>query len=98
MQEIQNDDLLFESTSIAAGHSTYRILLEKNISDKDFLKFWNPLEKQGCSYESADMDKISLYAIDVPPKSDIYLVYELLEKGEREGIWGFEEGHCGHSL
>lgn len=94
----KDGDLLFESTSIAAGHSTYRILVDKTISDDDFSRYWKPLERLGCTYESADRKKMILYAVDVPSKADIYQVYELLDKGEKDGIWGFEEGHCGHPL
>lgn len=94
----QDGDLVFEATSIAAGHSTYRILLEKSVPDSDFLKYWHSLEEAGCSYESADREKVLLLAVDVPPNADINIVYELLDKGEKDGIWGFEEGHCGHAV
>lgn len=39
-----------------------------------------------------------LFAIDVPPEADIHGVYSMLEDGEREGAWDFEEGHCGHPM
>ena len=39
-----------------------------------------------------------LLAVDVPPDTDINVVYTLLDKGEKDGIWSFEEGHCGHSF
>ncbi len=94
----QDGDLVFESTSIAAGHSTYRILLGKSVPDRDFSKYWHPLEEAGCSYESAVREKMLLLAVDVPPNADINAVYKLLEKGEKDGIWGFEEGHCGHAV
>jgi|SRR5690554_3084289 len=90
--------LWFEETSIAAGHSTYRILLEKSIPEGDFAKYWRPLEKLGCSYESADSGEMTLLAVDVPPNVDIHKAYELLDYGEQAGIWGFEEGHCGHPI
>jgi hypothetical protein len=90
--------LWFESTSIAAGHSTYRVLLEKTIPERDFQKYWAPLEKLGCSYESADSGRMLLLAVDIPPSADIHKAYELLVQGEQAGIWGFEEGHCGHSV
>lgn len=91
-------DLFFESTSIASGHSTYRIILEKTIFDSDFSSYWLPLEELGCSYESSDRNKTYLLAVDVPPGADIHKVYGLLDEGEKEGIWEFEEGHCGHII
>ena len=94
----QGDILMFDSTSIAGGHSTYRILLEKNITDSAFLKLWNPLEDVGCSYESLDIGEMLLLAVDVPPCADIYVVYQFLEDGEKEKVWGFEEGHCGRQI
>ena len=47
------------------------------------------------TYESAEMNTL-LLAVDVPPGVDVYAAYTLLEKGEADGIWYFEEGHCGH--
>lgn len=94
----KNAGLWFEAVSIAAGHSTYRILLNKSIPERDFKKYWNPIENLGCSYESADSGKMILLAVDVPPNVDIHKAYELLDQGEQAGVWGFEEGHCGHSV
>ena len=94
----QDGVLVYESTSIAAGHSTYRILINKDLPSKHFEKYWKPLEKLGCTYESADREKTILLAIDVPPFADIHEVYRLLDKGEEEGFWSFEEGHCGHVI
>ena len=39
-----------------------------------------------------------LLAVDIPPNVDIHKAYELLDYGEQAGIWGFEEGHCGHPI
>lgn len=95
--ERDGDKNLFKSVSIASGHSTYRILFNNKISTEVFKNYWNPLEKLGCTFESSEGDQM-LLAVDVPPKADIYEVYRLLEKGENDEIWGFEEGHCGHVL
>lgn len=88
--------LVFEAVSTASGHSTYRILVEKSVTKAEFEKYWLPLEKLGCSYESADSGRMSLLAVDVPPSVDVYKAYELFTLGEQSGVWGFEEGHCGH--
>jgi len=92
------DGFLYKSTSIAAGHSTYRILFDKQVSNDEFQKYWSPLQDLGCTYESADRGAMILFAVDVPPSTDIHEAYRLLNEGEEDGCWGFEEGHCGHTV
>jgi hypothetical protein len=87
--------LSFSGVSMRGGHSTYRLFLSENLEQGEFVKLWNPIEKLGCTYEGATK---RLLAVDVPPHADIYEVYKCLEKGEAEGVWHFEEGHCGHPL
>ena len=94
----EGEVLVYKSTSIAAGHSTYRILMQTTLPESDFLDNWYPLEEIGCSYESMNRGEKLLYAIDVPSKTDINGVYNLLEEGEKNGVWVFEEGHCGHAV
>jgi hypothetical protein len=85
----------FEGISIRSGHSTYRIITKETGSAESFGQKWQVLEQLGCTYEQGPG---CLKAVDVPPRANIYKVYELLEQGEREGVWEFEEGHCGHPL
>lgn len=92
-----NDELWFESVSISAGRSSYRIIVDRDLPAEIFSQYWSPLEKLGCTYESME-DAKRLLAVDVPQKADIYEVYSRLEKGELDGVWDFEEGHCGHVL
>jgi hypothetical protein len=96
---VSNNDgsLSFDSVSMSAGHSTYRVIVDSDVSAEIFEEYWKSLESLGCSYESAEGKK-KLIAVDVPPKADIYKVYSVLEKGESENVWSFEEGHCGHPL
>jgi Domain of unknown function (DUF4265) len=77
------------------GHSTYRVLVKHDagFESKSFTDFWRELERLGCSYEVA---KRCWIAIDVPPATDVFAVYRILETGENDGAWSFEEGHCGH--
>jgi len=77
------------------GHSTYRIFLPAQTSEEQFSADWIPLQELGCTYERATG---RLIAIDVPPQTDVYAVYDALERGEKQGRWKFEEGHCGHPL
>lgn len=77
------------------GHSTYRIFVEEETDESRFNEHWQPLEALGCTFERGDE---KFLAVDVPKSADIYAAYELLEHGEDEGVWAFEEGHCGHKL
>lgn len=84
----------FHSILLRGNHSTYRLKLPgSSINDAKFLKYWEPLQKIGCSFEEGP-----LVSVDVPPQANIYTVYDLLKVGESDGIWEFEEGHCGHRL
>lgn len=89
----QEDGLLRVQRVILRGnHSTYRLKLSGLlINSPEFLEHWRPLQELGCTFEQGP-----LIAVDVPPSADIYAVYSLLEAGESEGVWEFEEGHCGH--
>ena len=60
-----------------------------------FQRYWRPLRAMGCAFENANDYWI---AVDVPSKTDIHRAYALLEKGERDGVWTFEEAHCGHAI
>lgn len=90
--------LIFKKVQSSSGHSTYRLLVENKNMPEPFLTYWQKLEKLGCSYEENDQLRLRMFAIDVPPTTNIYVVYKLLEKGRSVGIWDFEEGHCGHIL
>jgi len=89
--------LTFTGISERGGHSTYRLLLSDGISTHDprFLTHWSQLQSMGCSYEGANSKWL---AVDVPPRADIYRVYSMLEEGQDEAIWSFDEGHCGHPV
>lgn len=94
----RDNSLWYVGTSLASGHSTYRVIFEKAKSERRFVEYWEPLQKLGCSYESAEYEQMRLLAIDVPPRVDIQSAYELLSRGEHDRIWEFEEGHCGHQV
>ena len=91
----QGGALFFDGVSISSGHSTYRIIVNDATEPSVLEDYWSPLQTLGCTYESAEMNTL-LLAVDVPPGVDVYAAYTLLEKGEADGIWYFEEGHCGH--
>jgi hypothetical protein len=87
--------LLVRSIVERGGHSTYRIFLPEQTTEEQFVKDWISLGELGCTYERATR---RLIGIDVPPDADVYAVYDVLEKGEKNGLWEFQEGHCGHPL
>jgi len=87
--------LLFNELYQRCGHSTYRIFLSETCSWDEFEMAWKPLAALGCSYEQATK---RLMSVDIPPAANIYQAYALLEKGEHNRIWDFEEAHCGHPL
>lgn len=89
------DRLFFELVEGRGGHSTYRLFVVGGIADDQWQPFWQPLEEIGCTFEQATP---RLFAIDVPPETDIYKAHELLDFGEKAGVWSFEEAHCGHPL
>lgn len=91
---IDDDGLLiFDGVISRGGHSTYRII-KSSEGGNSFANYWVPLQQIGCTYEEG---LNGLLSVDIPPEIDIFLAYELLERGENAGVWSFEEAHCGHA-
>jgi hypothetical protein len=78
-----------------SGHSTYRLMVSPEALGAKFESMWRPLEAIGCRYEAASP---RFLAVDVPAAADIYTAYDLIDNGQEQGIWVFEEGHVGHPL
>ena len=87
------NELIFLRIVSRGGHSTYRIRLPIGSDHNFFLEQWLALEKLGCTYEGSSASTKRLYALDIPPNANVAAVYLVLEKGEQEGIWEFEEAH-----
>jgi hypothetical protein len=85
--------LVYVSVLLRGGHSTFRVVITEGM-ERYFETHWRDLKRIGCSYEGGYSG--GMYAIDVPPASDIYEVYGRLQLGAQAGVWTFEEGHCGH--
>ena len=77
--------LRFVSVQNRGGHSTYRVVLKGAATRSDFEMYWKPIEQLGCTYESS-RDPETAFAIDVPPSTDVYDVFPLLENGEHDGV------------
>ena len=84
--------LKFRRVASRGGHSTYRIFLQngRTIKDRAFQDYWEPISKLGATFENAD-DHFA--AVDIPPGSDVAAIYSLLDRGEQDRIWAFEEVH-----
>lgn len=90
----QGGDVVFDSVFKRGGHSTYRVKLASGIGREQFQQYWPQLAALGCTYEWSASNERPLYAIDVPPESDVFEVYRVLEEIEAIGVWQFEEGDC----
>jgi len=90
-------DLRFQRVVSRGGHSTYRIFLQhdRTIKDADFTTYWEPISGLGATFENADDHFV---AVDIPPGKEVAAIYELLDKGEQDGIWAFEEVHYAGQL
>jgi hypothetical protein len=86
-------EIVFSKIASRGGHSTYRIKIPIGKSHDYFLKYWDELEKLGCTFEGSSANLKRLYAIDVPPGVDVFSAYKVMEKYEGQGVWEFEEGH-----
>lgn len=77
-----------------SGHSTYMLLMDH--ADVRIPAYWNLLEQEGCSYESASIDlsigEKLLYSVDVPPSANMSEVYAVLERGAEAEVWMFQVG------
>ena len=93
--ELDDNILSFREVVRRGGHSTYRIFLLDGTTELQWKSYWQPLAEIGCTYEQGT---VRLFAIDVPPDTNIYKAYALLDRGEKAGVWGFQEAHCGHHL
>jgi len=86
----------FKDVIERGGHSTYMILVSPEAPRRTAL--CNELKAIGCTYERADLTFKStgmqfLYSVDVPPSTNLDEAFEILERGENEGVWMFQEGY-----
>ncbi len=90
--EPDGDRFRFVKVLRRSGRSTYRVILQggMTISDPEFIERWKAFREAGCTYENANDKYIS---IDMAPTVDVASMYSLLEDGENDGVWVFEEGY-----
>ena len=92
----RNNEVVFDSIVERGGHSTYRVFLQN--PDDDKRKILPTLNTLGCFWESTRFNGGELFALDIPPEVNIHDIYEILDRGQKEGLWLFEEGYIGHLL
>jgi hypothetical protein len=91
------DKTIFDSDQVIerAGHSTYMILVKDD--EPRFHAYWTMLEEKGCTYESGHINlsigRRLLLSVDVPPSSNLLEVRDILDRGERDHVWEFQEGY-----
>lgn len=93
--EVEDDDFpVFKFVTVRGGNSTYRIVLDAQSTKEDFEKYIKPINELKCSTEGMHERQ---FALDVPAETNIYEVFDLLTKGEEDGIWFFSSAHIGHN-
>jgi hypothetical protein len=88
--EETNNGLEFRTVVSRGGHSTYRIFLQDGRTTKcpDFRISWKPISELGATFENANDHSVT---VDISPGRNVAAIYELMAKGEQDGIWAFEE-------
>jgi hypothetical protein len=86
--------LTFAGVSLRGGHSTYWIMTAGPDSWKSH---WTRLKLLGCRYESTGLgDGRIVLAMDVPARTNLEDVLQVLDEGTAAGVWDYEEAHRGH--
>ena len=83
---------MFREIVRRGGHSTYRILVDRENEEKFSLR-WPQLKALGCTYERGGREELPLYAVNIPPGADMSAVYAVMQAGEDADDWMFEEAH-----
>jgi len=87
--------LLFDRVVRRGGHSTYRVALRPDAPAARVRELMDRIEQTNSSVEGTSP---RFFAVDVPPQSDIYSLFEVLQEGLDDGAWWFDEMHVGHKL
>jgi hypothetical protein len=91
--------LMFGRVIRRSGHSTFMLLVPPDSSS--FGEYWEKLRQLGCSHEwgeqKTSMGKRILYSVDVPETSDLGTAMQILDEGEKRGVWMYQVGHKARS-
>lgn len=86
--------LMLGGVKDASRRSTYRIHVKAATPPLSGQPLFDQLIALGCTHESYVETLWTLFAWDVPA-SAVDAAYKILDAGEKQGIWTFEEGHYG---
>lgn len=86
----ENGLLWFAKMIKPSGHTTIQILFNR---EEDVAPFRALLRQMGCESEGSDMPE--LIAVDIPPAVKYEEVKKLLDEGEHEGRFEYQEACLG---
>ena len=86
----ENGLLWFASMIKPSGHTTIQVLFNR---EEDVAPFRALLRQMGCESEGGDMPE--LIAVDIPPAVKYEEVKKILDEGEHEGRFEYQEACLG---
>jgi hypothetical protein len=89
----ENGLLWFTEVTQSGGHTTIQILFA---DAQDVASFRAQLDQMGCSSEQSDISE--LIAVDIPPAVKYEKIKSMLDEGEREGRFEYQEACLGSLL
>lgn len=91
---LESGRLVFLDVQEASRRSTYRIHVKNATLQPPVQHALQELRALGCTFESYEQPLWTLYALDVPA-STVDLAYKVLDIGEKNSLWEFDEGLFG---
>ena len=89
----------YAGTVEKSGHSTIWLMVPPG-PPPSFNSCWASLLQLHCNYEGEFLDtkdgRKTLYAVDVPPETDIDAVLSIVEEGQARNAWIFQIGDLAH--
>ncbi len=82
----EQQELRFQEVVRPSGHSTLRLII---YDEKDIPSVRALLEELGCSIERSHIP--GLISVDVPPTVSLAVLRKILDEGEAQERWGYEE-------
>ena len=84
----------------SGGHSTLRVIFHNSATDLRPLRdrvneLRNRLRELGCPSEQSHIP--GLISIDIPREVDITEARTILDAGERQQLWGYEQANLAHA-
>lgn len=89
--EDRNGEIYVTELLEQSGHSTVRVIF---FSKEVIQQTLDKLIKYGCSYEGSNIS--TLFSVDIPPKVDYAIIKKILEEGEVNDLWSYEEACIAH--